>query len=396
MATCSATGIRDFPIQNRVTVTDSLNQSILEDFLLDIQWGKRSTAPQFTNAQGYLDDTGSSAQTTTLRLQGNSYNLVSVQMAAPQHASFLTADRSSAARAEMVLVFKTTADIAEKYLFLCVPIVAKFTTSRNTYLEALRTNRLSGKPIGLDLLLPQPPGFISYSTCIRQLGRLVSGAVQVRVLVFVAGLDYPEPFLQEIQARIPGSTAQTARPATTTPLTFPNLLLPEGLMPQNLTAPFAITSEIDYKALLRYGLYQGSGSKPDSRTRTDPTRAYQCVPLKPDRDVRNGQITIDTTTGKPLSSVLDDKEADTAEFAGPRSQFTPAQIEKAISISLGIFILFCFALFISYLVLIVTSKRPVGQMEFSTLRGWFSKWGPVGLGALLMGTVGFLLGIFVR
>jgi hypothetical protein len=389
MATCSPTGIRDFPIDNRVPVTDSLNKSIQEDFLLDIQWGKRSTAPQFTNANGLLNEgrLGTDSQTTTLRLQGNSYNLLSVQLAQPQHASFLTAARSSATKAEFVLVFQTTAQIGEPYLFLCIPIVTLSTNSRPVYLEALRQDKLFGRPIGLDALLPSQPGFLSYSTCIQQRQRSVTSAVQVRVLVFVEGITYPEPLLQEIQARIPGQEDSA--------LSFPTLILPDNLQGSSLTNRFVITSEIDYKALLRYGIY--STAKPSQTgRRVDSTSSYQCVPLKPDRDIRNGQITIDTTTGRPLSNVLADKAADDADIQGPAAKVTPAQIEKAVSISLGIFILFCFALFIAYLIILFTVKRPWADTAFSSIRSWFTTWGPLGIGALFMGIIGFLIGMFVR
>lgn len=391
MATCSDTGIRGFPILNRVTVTDTLNKSIQEDFLLDIQWGQRSIAPRFSNSEGILDEVGASSQTTTLRLQGNSYNLLSVQMAAPQHPSFLAADRAPAAKAEMILIFKTNAELADKYVFLCIPVLAKSTTTRNVYLEALRTDRLAGKPIGLDTLLPQTPGFISYSTCVTQLGRLVSGTLQIRVLVMVQGIEYPEPFLREIRAKIPG----TPRQKSSTPLIFPTLSLPDRLLPQNKTTIFTITNELDYKALLRYGIYGGSGAPSKRSTRVDSVSAYQCVPLKPDRDIRNGQITVDTATGKPLSTVLEDKQADEDDFQGPPSRFTPAQIEKVLSISLAVFILLCFALFIAYLVMVITTKRQPGVVEFSSLRSWFVTWGPRGIAALLIGVTGFLLGMFV-
>ena len=86
---CPATGIKDFPIQNNVTVTQTLNQSIFEPSSLEVQWAQRGTVPAFQQnafTEGVLNSGG---QTTTLRLRGNTYTLKLVKLAEPQHKSFL-------------------------------------------------------------------------------------------------------------------------------------------------------------------------------------------------------------------------------------------------------------------------------------------------------------------
>ncbi len=199
MSICPNTGVRDFPIRNLVKVTDTLVSGINESFMLSTQWEQRSTAPQFdiaNNDKGFLQEGtkySSGTNVTTLRFQGNSYTLQSVQICTPQHKDFvLEADKPNV-MAAVLLCFSTPSEIAEKYVIFCVPVLNSATTTPNIYLTALANDRLPGGPISLETLLPprDKQVFISYSTCLSQLQGGKSVATQARVLVFYKSIVFP-------------------------------------------------------------------------------------------------------------------------------------------------------------------------------------------------------------
>jgi hypothetical protein len=95
LSTCSNLGVRDFPIQRTAQLSSTIIDSVKESFLIDIQWATKSNAPEFvidSNDKGYLREGSLSTQasTTTLRFQGNSYTLKTMQLTKSLHGSFLT------------------------------------------------------------------------------------------------------------------------------------------------------------------------------------------------------------------------------------------------------------------------------------------------------------------
>ena len=387
--TCPANGLKDFPIQNNVSVTDTLNESITEQPSIEVQWSKRGTVPTFQ--QNFLNEGiyGSGEQSTTLRFRGNTYTLQFVKLAETQHRGFLTNEDKTFAIGEFVMAFYSASAISEKYVFFCIPVLNKSSTSYSPYLESIREERLPGRPVGLDELLPFSKQYTSYSTCLRQVKSGNSTAVQATVLVFRKGLLYPRSRFDDVVLKIgiPGPNGRVVRSRQPPPLgTFP-----EGLIPKTETVLFLISSENDYRNYLRSSeLLNVTSRIAGSSKRVDSTDSYKCVPLNPDRNVKDKKIVIDTDKGIPLSQVLDEKQADQGDLAA--GNITPGMVERMIAVVLGtaagIFILSVLA----YIFTRVTSDDAADN--FPWLVNQTKNLLPMVFVSMVVGVIGFLIGFF--
>ncbi len=370
---CPATGIRDFPIQNNVTVTQTLNQSIFEDSSIDIQWAKRGTVPGFV--ENYFTEGGifnSSEQTTTLRMKGNSYTLKVVKLADPQHKSLLSESDKPLCIGEIVMVFESAAALTEKFVFLCIPILNKASTSLSPYLESIRLDRLPGRPIGLNDLLPNSKTYISYTTCLHQVVSKQTYPVQVAVLVFTGGLFYPQAQFNEI-------VKKTDQPLALGPLF-------EGLTAKTNATLFLISTVADYKNYLRYSELSTSSTTIGGQ-RIDSTDSYKCVPLNPDKMVKDKRLVIDTDKGVPLSQVLDEKKEASGE-----AQITPGMVERMIAIILGTVAGIFMLSVVAYLFSRVTSQN--ADIAFPWILDKTQHLLPIVFVSLIVGVIGFLIGFF--
>lgn len=376
---CPANGLKDFPVQTTVAVTNTLNESITEQPSVEIQWAKRGTVPTFQ--QNFLNEGmyGSGEQSTSLRMNGNTYTLQFVKLAEPQHPGFLSAEDKALAIGEIVMGFSSPVALTEKYVFLSIPILNKSTTSFSPYFESIRADHLPGKPIGLDDLLPFSKEYTSYTSCLRQVNAGKSIAVQALVLVFRKGLLYPLPRFQEVVRKI-----KVLTPGANPP---PLGSLPEGLIAKTETRLVLLSTEVDYRTYLRSSQLLDSSTRVQGSTRTDSTDAYKCVPLKPDENVKNNRIIIDTDKGIPLSQVLQEKEA---EQGG--GKITPGMVERMIAIVLGtaagIFILSM----IAYLFTRVTTED--STRGFPWLLDQTKNLLPMVFVSIVVGIIGFLIGFF--
>lgn len=380
---CSPFGIRDFPILNSVPVTSSLNASIYEEIPLDIQWGPKATEPTFIYDgaypnMGFTEYFSSDPSTTTLRLNGNSFQLLSVQICAPKHTTLLPQDKQKDCSGEIILGFRAQNNISESYLFICIPILTRATTSPSVYLEALRLGRLDGKPTSLLSVFPEDKHYISYSTCLQRQENSQTKAKQVRVFVFTEGLAYPAANFQEI-----------VRKTTRTPASqLPDVVLPDGLADKSQSLLFSIATETDYKSFLRYSQYDPQGQPDSSQYRKDDLNSYKCVPLEPSKNIKDGKITVDTDTGELLSDVL--KEEDTGK--SKRNRITPAMIEKIIAISLALILLMFVLLVLAYI--IANMVTPNADKFFGVVKQHTGTISAVTFFATLAGIVCFILGVF--
>lgn len=315
---CPDTGLKDFPVKVGFQPTTLLNRGLPNtDLMLDISWGTKSTTPVFNNRmleEGDINHTGGS---TTLRLQNNAYSLRSIQICKPLHDSFLTSNKNSC-KAEIVMAFSSG---STGYVLVCIPIVVGSTESPSLYLEALRQQKLPGRPISLNTLLPKDLSYVSYSTCLNQTQSNQSTTKNVSVIVFSAGLTYLENSLTDIK-RLTNI--------------FPDVVLPDNLIAKSIGDFYTISSETDYRSKINYGLYAINLQEVSRGRRTDSTDAYKCVPLLPDQNVKDGRIVVDTEKGELLSQVLKERSADIN--VDKQSMLTPATVEQTIAIVIGVFI----------------------------------------------------------
>jgi tetrahydromethanopterin S-methyltransferase subunit G len=383
---CSITGVRDFPIDNRVTITQALYQKTPGSFLIDLQWAKRSVPPTI-GAAGIFQEI-SSQQVTTLRFQSNTYKLIQTQICAPLHTSLLRDTLKAQVKAELIVTFKAqSSTIAEPYIYFCIPIVAGSTANPSAYLEALRTDRLPGRPLGYDSLIPEDRHFLSYTTCVQQVSNTQSTPIQVKVLLFVGCLTYPQEKITEILHNIPGFARATE---------FPQLSsLPDNVQPRTQSSRFLIGAESDFSNFLLYGLLpvgtSSESSTSEPGTRVDTTDAYKCIPLLPDQNVKDGKIIVDTENGELLSQVLDERKNDMNQVTPGQEGLTPADVERAIGITfgvaLGIFVLSVLA----YAITLGTTGN--AGPAWPWLRSQFAGMTPYMFTILLVGTIGVLVGL---
>jgi hypothetical protein len=386
---CSTTyGLKDFPVENSVPVTPSLNASIYEEIALDIQWSPKATEPKFihdgTYANlGFLEYMDSGASSTTLRLNGNSFSFLSLQLCIPQHKGFLSTTKKSECFGELVMGFKAQNSIAESYLFLCIPILTRSTTTVSPYLEALRNGRLDGKPISMLSLLPSDTHYISYSTCLQRTEAQQTVSKQTRVLVFTEGLAYPENKFYEI--------ARMVNPQVSGQVVLPMIQLPDSLQDRRTGNSLStISSETEYKSLLRYSQYYPKGMPDSSRYREDNLNSYKCVPLEPSQNIRDGKIIVDTDTGELLSKVLEDKQ----EPGTPsKSKLTPALVEKVIAICISLVLIAFIFLILAYIIANLTT--PNADSFFHIIKENSGTIKPVVFFSILSAVVFFVIGFFL-
>jgi hypothetical protein len=386
---CSTFGIRDFPIVNSVNVTPSLNASIYEEIPLDIQWAPKATEPSFIHSGpyanlGYVEYMDAGASQTTLRLNGNSFRLLSVQICSPQHKSLLSRDKQGDCSGEIVMGFRAENTLSESYLFLCVPILTRSTQNLSSYMEALRLGQLAGRPTSLLSLLPSSDKhYISYSTCLQRRESSGTSTKQVRVFVYTGGMEYPAANFTEIARKIQS-------PPVSGDVFLPAIQLPDGLVDKSQAMLFSIALETDYKSLLRYSQYYPQGTPDSSQYRTDDLNSYKCVPLEPSQNVKNGKIIVNTESGELLSQVLKGKD-DTGK--PKRSKLSPAMIEKIIAAFIAVVLIAFFILIIGYLLTKVTTAN--ADSLFGVIQKNMGVIAPVFFFSMLSGIVCFVLGFLL-
>ena len=400
MSTCSNLGIRDFPIQRTAQLSSTIIDSVKESFLIDIQWATKSNPPEFvleSNDKGFLREgvNSSDASTTTLRFQGNSYTLKTMQLTKSLHGSFFTEDLAKQVPAELVLVFSTTNSIAEKYVIFCIPIFAGASTQQNSYLNAVLNGRLPGKPISLGAVLPDDTKFMSYSTCLSQLQNNQSSSVQARVLFFYSTISFSQVNqLKKLLYRFRNANNVLVDGSTTQP--FPDVRLPDLITAKTMAVPFTIDNETVFTRFVRSGSLKDSQGQGGVFTREDTTSSYKCVPLNPDLHVnKDKKIVIDTRKGELLSDVLDKRSSDLSADLG-RKGISADQIETilavAFGIALGLLVLSIVAYFISR---VTASEGSFAKGPIVELPAWIKNGSPILVVSLIVGLIGFGVGAAV-
>jgi hypothetical protein len=377
---CSDTGIKNFPIETSISVTDGLNQSIQEQFMIDIQWGIRTNAPSFYQNSPLIQEGSGSTQSSTVRLSGTSYTLQTLQLCKPLHTSFLFEELKSKVRGELVASFSASIGGETVYCLFCIPLVEGL--GAPVYLEALRLDKLSGEPITCDSLLPSKRTFLSYTTCLHKTQQNKTVSTTAHVLVFNQGLLYPEDRIKQLIQKSMGRSATE----------FGNFQVLDSIL-MTTSQPFRISSEIDYKNFLRYGTLP----KPSTRLltpgqRVDSVSSYKCVPLKPDETVKNDRIIIDTDTGVPLSQVLKEKEEDSQ--IEQKGTITPGTIERMMAVVFGTLAGIFILAVIAYGLSVITSEESGISFPWLVERSKYVL--PIVFVSSIAGIIGFLIGFFTQ
>lgn len=383
---CPDIGIRNFPIQvgSGILNLEDINKGIEEDLFIYVSWGPRSNAPKFKPNSPLLDEgVEGTVAGSSLRYNNLDYTLKTVQITKPQHATFVVGAETTAVKGEAVLIFYNNSPIGDAYLILCIPIIQGNASSGSPYIQAILSDRLNNRQLTLDSLIPSKRKCVTYSTCLVKTDSNTNRSVSANatVFVFVYGIQETANRIGLLRIASMGRDPKINKE-------FGSLILPDGI--QKLTPLYTIPTPADYRSLIRYRSFPEAGvTRTSSNQRTDPTSSYQCVPLKPDENVRDGKLIIDTDKGVPLSQVLAEKEEDEGKEKGT---ITPGDVERIIAIIFGVFGGVFVLSVLAYIVSIVTSQN--AGPSFPYMRSLLAGFTPFVFIAVAAGIVGFFIGFF--
>jgi len=88
--------------------------------------------------------------------------------------------------------------------------------------------------------------------------------------------------------------------------------------------------------LLNYAGLSGKYANPDSMNRADSTDAYKCVPFDPDNTIVDGKISVDMTTGIPLTNIAKQRNAIQDGLKTSFKWMTDWNLERHVSTGIGI------------------------------------------------------------
>ncbi len=201
-------------------------------------------------------------------------------------------------------------------------------------------------------------------------------------MVYTEGLSYPNPNLTELARKRSG-------PSPTNPPVLPAMQMPDSLVKRTESQPTTISTQENYKTLLRYSQYYPTTRPDSSRYRTDRLDSYKCVPLEPSQNVKDGKIVVDTESGELLSQVMKDAELGEAR----EYKITPATVEKIIAVLIALILLALVLLVLAYILAYMTT--PNADSFFGIIKQHIGTIAPVVFFSLLLGFIGFLVGVFL-
>jgi hypothetical protein len=343
---CPAGANTSFPIVLGTTPSEELYNEVLDALTIEFQWATRTTPPAFTedpSTAGYLDEGDYKAEgsnVSTLKFLNVTYTLQSVQIVNATHSSWiLPTDNRANNKADLIVTFETNL-ISYKYLVFVIPIVVDAVdegapVSSPLYLQGIMEPSTAGS-FSVQQAFPLDPKsmFAYYSTCLKG---YTDQQIPDNIYVFVSisGIKIT-PELYDALKEKRGITGNTAPMPRYLP-PFENAL---DARPRN------IGSAVDFKTfvvttteLLNFQRFNQTVRSLSQGIREDGTDAYKCIPLDPDRDVRDGKLQVNVDTGELLTNVMQKREelrsggeAATKEGGGG---LAPGVLEKYLAYGVG-------------------------------------------------------------
>lgn len=310
---CSTTGNRSFPILLGFSPTREQFARVRDTYAIDFKWAKRTAPPIFTNVtQMTLSESGNATSKCTYN--GIKYSLFQAQICQPTHTGWLESLILQQKNvADVLMIFKADSPTADlKYIFVVIPLLQETTfTGDSTFLQGLAGQNVTG-PFQLGQVLPQTDKtFAAYQTCFNPAG------INALSVVFLAGRQVSRVILETMRMSAGGNV--------------PSFLGPNDI---NIEQANTLTSS-QFQTNVRVSELGATAST--GTEGVNPTAAYQCVVLDPERDVLDGKITVDTTTGdvKHMNDILKEREAVKRSYTA-RKGIAPGVLEKYLAIFLGI------------------------------------------------------------
>jgi hypothetical protein len=304
MPTCSGTQILSFPLNPTLAFTPqpALYGNYRQAVPFEITWSTLTTAPVL-DATSYTWNETSAANTTTLRYNGQRYTFKQGQLTKPKHSNWLsiptteTSPSAYLAKNTFDLQLTFVADstsTTDKYVILSMPLIDDSSSiacaERDPkYLVGLLDANMQTTSISLKDFFPDlEANFLYYSVCVST---TTASTDQLKVFVCTDGLlvshetytrltaiapDYDTTFIPRLTQNQPNPIGDKDSFGKTT----------ETIMGQFTFSTNTLLTPATSSA---------------TTTTTTSINSFKCVPLDPNKSIKDGQITIDTSTGVPLS-----------------------------------------------------------------------------------------------
>jgi hypothetical protein len=328
MTTCNPNALQSFPIGVSIPITYDLYYSVLQPLSFDFQWGTRNTPPHFTSStNGLLDET----DTSTVRYNGYTYRLESVQFTDPTHKRWIIpSDAQINNWEDIVLTFSYSVlgSNSTDYLVIIVPIIRVPQAADPNYFTSIGTTGNS-QQISLKSVIPSGSSttFAYYATCTNGLGGNVTQ--NVLNIVSVDGIQVTDLTMARIKTVFKNSTTLNSYGGYTPPLA-----INYSNTPTTLTTSDKFRQHVNITTNIL--VVPAAGSNPNPHPVDEPLEAYKCVPFDPESQVVNGKITVDPTTGKLLSTVQANREALKNGIPNPEGLINSVIYSKYVSTALAL------------------------------------------------------------
>lgn len=387
---CPPNSLISFPIGLDITPSQAIYESARESILVDFKWSQRSTPPSFvatSGNSGVLDEVGTgNSNVSTIRFQSENYSLESAQICSATHKNWLvSATEQSQNMEDFICIFKTDGTTTYKYITFVIPIARSTdATDSPLYLSGLSSETVTG-PFSLKDMFPSDPKtqFAFYATCLKGSSQ-AELFTNMRVFVCTQALIVPATTMKAIL----NISNISKFPTFVSP--FGTLLTPSQISSIGIGFSTYVKTTID---LLNAASARESYQSLDVFERSDSTNAYKCVPLDPDKDIVDGQITVDTRKGTVLSNVL--QERDALKGKAPPS-IGPGRVEKYLGSALGVIlsvILFGGIIYMLLVYFLLSDKPTSGPVVVPFWKSLLTGLPLYIILTVLAGFVGFVIGM---
>lgn len=307
--------ITSFPLDLTTLITESNYDEVDEPITMNFQWSTRSIPPEFViTSPGQIDEGGITrgsgiTNTTTLNFNNLTYTLYSVQIVSATHNKWvIPATANNLNKEDILITFQNLSSSFATYVLVVLPIL-RTGSAQPTYLQGLSSNQPSLGTYSLSSCLPTNKNalFAYYVTCLDGY-TAHKNPDNAYVFIAVQGVPVAESLMQSMENKI-GPT-----PILPFQSRFADKISGLGRLDFN---KYILSTRV----LLDYSAARTAHRSIDSRE--DPTNAYKCIPLDPDKDIVDNKINVDLKSGTLLSSILAERAGlinDTAPTPQTRAQ----------------------------------------------------------------------------
>jgi hypothetical protein len=344
-------------------------------------WSTRPDRPQLSQTPGLMNLT--TEMMTSINYNQREYYLRSIQFAQVAgrgtHTPMITPATNQSSNKEDVILTFTNENIVigdQQHIVIIVPIIRQMSglSVDPDYLHRIYTpNSVTAEnPITIDSLIPNGP-YTSYTICVPRIGSTGSNQ-NIMILVSMYGLHV----LNATMLNILQSQTLSRYVAPPSVIFMPNTA--------TTAPPMVIYNDIVTTPL-----------PPPEPIKTLKTDALKCVPLDPEKQIENGKIRIDASTGKPLDAVQASRlDTMASTLSNTSSVISPQTFIKATSLTLGVLFFLCIVYFVvafcmNYFIggSYAGSQGPVAAMTRSvskfTIPAYFTTGIFMGLAGVLVG-----------